>query len=255
MSLHFTSMATAATTAAPLTFEDVSKLHARQEELKKSNVEYLSEHPELKNIIADLTAAVLMEKPDDVFTFASNHFAMFLESTVDEPIEGNIVYSDQHIVSERTLTVTLTENFDRNEWITAAGVDFNDGTEIKGSFSEAEILGRLGATDTLTGELAAPAIAQRLKIKGGQLIMCNAVVSPSQEEANAARRIQAISRGRRDRERVIDLKAQRAAAMEIQCEIRGRQARQKVQQIKVENKAATQIQARFRGAHARTAGP
>ena len=107
-----TSMATAATSAAPLTFEDISKLHARQvgrgnpimttphhitphtatpnrtphdhtttpdytlynsashytsrdttphhtcqEELKKSNVQYLAEHPELKNIIADFTAA------------------------------------------------------------------------------------------------------------------------------------------------------------------------------------------------------
>ena len=28
-----------------------------QEELKKSNFEYLGEHPELKNIIADFTAA------------------------------------------------------------------------------------------------------------------------------------------------------------------------------------------------------
>ena len=46
------------------------------------------------------------------------------------------------------------------------------------------------------GEEAAPAIAQRLKVKGGQLIMCNKVVSPSVQESLAAQRIQAISRGR-----------------------------------------------------------
>ena len=115
-------------------------------------------------------------------------------------------------------------------------------------------------TVTRRGEEAAPSIAQRLKVKGGQLIMCNKVVSPSVQESLAAQRIQAISRGRcvsqscahflklvnalghscklycwcvvctckcaihdgrHDRKRVDEIRQQEHAAKEIQREIRG----------------------------------
>lgn len=45
-----------------------------QDELKQQYVEYLERHPELRHVLNDFVTAVLMEKPDDVYTFAQRHF-------------------------------------------------------------------------------------------------------------------------------------------------------------------------------------
>lgn len=45
-----------------------------QEELKRSHVEYLEAHPELRHLLNDFLSAVLMEKPEDVYSFAQSHF-------------------------------------------------------------------------------------------------------------------------------------------------------------------------------------
>jgi guanylate kinase len=61
-----------------LTFEEISALNERKRELKDEHAAYIGEHPELKNILSDFMAAVLLEKPDDTFAFAKEHFAIGL---------------------------------------------------------------------------------------------------------------------------------------------------------------------------------
>ena len=61
-----------------LTFEEISQLNERKRELKDQHAAYIGEHPELKNILSDFMAAVLLEKPDDTFAFAAEHFAIGL---------------------------------------------------------------------------------------------------------------------------------------------------------------------------------
>ena len=47
---------------------------AREDGLKKLHNEYLEDHPEVKEILADFISAALVEQPTDVFEFAQNHF-------------------------------------------------------------------------------------------------------------------------------------------------------------------------------------
>ncbi|KDO23729.1 hypothetical protein SPRG_10507 [Saprolegnia parasitica CBS 223.65] len=57
-----------------LTFEELSILNERKEEIKRDHLEYLDAHPELKTLMSSFMCAVLMEKPADVVAFAKAHF-------------------------------------------------------------------------------------------------------------------------------------------------------------------------------------
>ena len=72
-------MAEAAAPPAKLTFEEISQLNDRKEELKAEHAAYVENHPELKNILADFMTRVLMEKPEDVKEFAAEHFNAFIK--------------------------------------------------------------------------------------------------------------------------------------------------------------------------------
>ena len=61
-----------------ITFEQVSRLHARKDNLKETHVKYIEHHPELKQIMADFLSRVLLDKPDDIRAFAKEHFAAYL---------------------------------------------------------------------------------------------------------------------------------------------------------------------------------
>lgn len=58
-----------------LSFQEISHLNDRKVALKDSHFTYLTQHPELRSILADFTAAVLLEKPMNIFPFAAEHFA------------------------------------------------------------------------------------------------------------------------------------------------------------------------------------
>ncbi|KAF0720620.1 Aste57867_177 [Aphanomyces stellatus] len=60
--------------SSSLTFEELSILNERKEEIKKDHMEYLDVHPELKTLMSSFMAAVLLEKPNDVVEFAKLHF-------------------------------------------------------------------------------------------------------------------------------------------------------------------------------------
>ncbi|OQR95316.1 guanylate kinase [Achlya hypogyna] len=59
---------------ATLTFEELSILNERKEEIKRDHLAYLDQHPELKTLMSSFMSAVLMEKPTDVVAFAKAHF-------------------------------------------------------------------------------------------------------------------------------------------------------------------------------------
>ena len=61
-----------------LTFEEISQLNERKRELREEHAAYMADHPELKTIMSDFMSSVLLEKPDDVFSFAREHFTVSL---------------------------------------------------------------------------------------------------------------------------------------------------------------------------------
>ena len=66
-----------AAAAARLTFEELSQLNERKLELKRQHQKYMEKHPEITRILADFMCAALLEKPDDPFVFAEQHFSTF----------------------------------------------------------------------------------------------------------------------------------------------------------------------------------
>jgi guanylate kinase len=61
--------------ASALTFSELSDLNQRKLAIKREHNEYIDGHPEIKGILNDFMSAVLLEKPDNVFEFANEHFA------------------------------------------------------------------------------------------------------------------------------------------------------------------------------------
>jgi guanylate kinase len=100
-----------------LTFEEISKLNERKTELKKQHAQYLEEHPEIKNIFSDFRSATLVEKPDDVFAFAKQHFVSSLPTKLKkDPTKGYrpIVFAGPAGVGKSTLIKMLLKAFPSN---------------------------------------------------------------------------------------------------------------------------------------------
>jgi hypothetical protein len=60
-----------------LSFEELAILNERKEAIKKDHFNYVESHPELKTLMSSFMSAILIEKPDDVLTFAIEHFSTF----------------------------------------------------------------------------------------------------------------------------------------------------------------------------------
>ena len=56
---------------AALTFAELSALNDRKLEIKKKHNEYIDKHPEIKSMLNDFMSEVLLEKPEDIFSFAA----------------------------------------------------------------------------------------------------------------------------------------------------------------------------------------
>ncbi len=61
--------------SSALTFQEISDLNTRKLQIKASHSSYVQNHPEIKAMLNDFMSAVLLDKPDDVFEFAKDHFA------------------------------------------------------------------------------------------------------------------------------------------------------------------------------------
>lgn len=78
-------VASAAPEAEELTFQEIQQLNDRKNELKRSYSEYVRAHPEIRSLLNDFMCAVLMEKPEDIFEFAHNHFGAMQPPRDDMP--------------------------------------------------------------------------------------------------------------------------------------------------------------------------
>ena len=57
--------------------EVLAYLSTRKDELMESHVQYIAEHPEIRQVLNDFLSSVLLSKPDDVFVFAKEYFHPF----------------------------------------------------------------------------------------------------------------------------------------------------------------------------------
>merc|ERR1719152_676928 len=64
--------------------EQQEKLELREEQLKREHAAYLSQHPELRQVLNDFMSSVLLHRPDHVFDFAREYFSAFKQAP-DEP--------------------------------------------------------------------------------------------------------------------------------------------------------------------------
>mmetsp|Transcript_6210 Transcript_6210/g.13702 ORF Transcript_6210/g.13702 Transcript_6210/m.13702 type:complete len:192 (+) Transcript_6210:81-656(+) len=60
--------------------EQRERLELRGEELRKEHMQYLDQHPELRQVLNDFMSSVLLHRPDHVFDFAKEYFSAFKQS-------------------------------------------------------------------------------------------------------------------------------------------------------------------------------
>ena len=91
-----------------LTYEEISQMNQRKDELKGLHQAYLDTHPEISRMLSDFMSSILLDKPDDVFLFASEHFGTFEgENGGHRPI----VISGPSGVGKSTLVGMLIKSF------------------------------------------------------------------------------------------------------------------------------------------------
>jgi len=201
VSVVFSRMADTAESSKRLTYEDITRLHERQEEIKRANSQYLGEHPELKNLVADFTAAILMQKPDDVFKFARDHFSVYLKD--QESKDATAIYYGKHVIGDRRYELVITNSTDRSHWLQLSAKDISPHhPPLNAVFSASEVLSNFGLEDADPSE-AAIKVSRCLKPKDGKLILTSDHgASPTVEEFDASVRIQAIARAKKQRQEV-----------------------------------------------------
>ena len=65
-----------------LTYQEISHLNERKLEIKRGHTAYINEHPEIKSLLNDFMSSILLNKPQNIFTFARDHFAELVPSAV-----------------------------------------------------------------------------------------------------------------------------------------------------------------------------
>ena len=91
-----------------LTYEEISELNQRKDELKALHQAYLDDHTEIPRMLSDFMSAILLDKPEDVFLFAAEHFGTF------EGSDGGyrpVVISGPKSVGKTTLIGMLVKKF------------------------------------------------------------------------------------------------------------------------------------------------
>lgn len=91
-----------------LSSDILAYLATRKDELNSSHNDYMSHHPEMREIMNDFLSAVLLNKPDDVFLFAKEYFHPFNPTPVkDKPF----IICGPFGVGKKTLLQFMLENY------------------------------------------------------------------------------------------------------------------------------------------------
>ncbi|CEM04237.1 unnamed protein product [Vitrella brassicaformis CCMP3155] len=64
--------------------EPMERLELRTVELSEEHWGYVEKHPELRQLLTDFLASVLLHTPEDVFAFAREYFSVFVPSDEHE---------------------------------------------------------------------------------------------------------------------------------------------------------------------------
>lgn len=75
--------AASAAAGVALTFEEATQFHARKEAEEARTAQWVARHPEIQQLLHDLTAAVLRDKPDDVRAYAVGFFLRYRAAGAD----------------------------------------------------------------------------------------------------------------------------------------------------------------------------
>jgi hypothetical protein len=235
-----------------LTFAEIESLNKKQDELRAKNLKFVRDHPELKQIISDFTAACLFHKPDDVYRFAFQHFKLFAKGEMAEMLKQKEVYKAAHEVEGHNMMIVIEESYDRTRWMTVRAQDRVTGESRVAEFSEAEVCGRLGVTPDEVPEKVAQLISYRLATQGTiGMMIGDEGISPSVAECSAALRIQSVQRGKEGRRVAARRLLERNSARSLQTRYRGMRDRAVVKQMRLERHSSTRIQAQFRGRRSR----
>lgn len=91
-----------------LAFPDLDHLESKKAALKDEYINYVVEHPELKQIMSDFLSKILLDKPKDIPTYASSYFAGFLPK---ESQESPLIVCGPSGVGKGTLMKKLFAEF------------------------------------------------------------------------------------------------------------------------------------------------
>ena len=100
--------------AAALTQQEITALNARKISLKAVHTSDIVSHPEVKNMLNDFLSQVLLSRPDDVFSFAAEHFAELSPGDADVVGKGGycpVVVCGPRGVGKGTLINLLMKAF------------------------------------------------------------------------------------------------------------------------------------------------
>jgi len=81
-----------------------------KDEIKKEHVEYLSHHPEIRELLNDFLSSLLLEKPSNVYTYAQEYFS-FLNQEKEIKSEKPLIIAGPSGVGKGTLVKWLINTY------------------------------------------------------------------------------------------------------------------------------------------------
>jgi len=81
-----------------------------KDEIKKEHVEYLGQHPEIRELLNDFMSSLLLEKPGDVYDYAKEYFSFFNKEKEIVP-EKPLVLAGPSGVGKGTIVKWLLQSY------------------------------------------------------------------------------------------------------------------------------------------------
>ena len=81
-----------------------------KDEVKKEHTTYISKHPEVRQLLNDFLSTLLLEKPEDVYSFSQEYFSFF-NTNKEAAQQKPLVLSGPSAVGKETLISMLLKHF------------------------------------------------------------------------------------------------------------------------------------------------